>query len=214
MSETHDRNEEICPNCLDPIPAGVEICPSCGMNLNEAADAVPAEPVEGMIMAQPSENAGSAPNETKAETPKDSGKKPTMMQSLVRGMGVYLIYSALTNGYRVLSNPEALRLERGSREHTLGIVSNLVYLAAGLLAVWPWIQEALAKRRAGSASETTIDGEASENLSDGENPAFETTVDAETIGDEPRTEAMTSDDLAELRAEADAALSEGSESAE
>lgn len=210
MSETNDRIEEICPNCLDPIPAGMDVCPSCGTRLNEDPDAVQAEPVEGTIVTQPNETAGPETAGAANGDGKDGEKKPTMMQNLVRGMGVYLIYTALTNGYRVISTPEALGLERGTREYTLGIVSNVVYLVAGLLAVWPWIQEALAKRN-GAASDVTIDAAPAETS--------ETELDPdqdEPTPDEENAEAeiLDTDEFAELRAKADAELRDESESAE
>ena len=208
MSETNDRTEEICPNCLDPIPAGMDVCPSCGTRLNEDPDAVQAEPVEGTIVTQPNETAGPETAGAANGDGKDGEKKPTMMQNLIRGMGVYLIYTALTNGYRVISTPEALGLERGTREYTLGIVSNVVYLVAGILAVWPWIQEAIAKRKA-AASDITIDAipaETSETELDA--PKDEPTLDEENA----EAENPDTNEFAELRAKADAALREESES--
>ena len=74
-------------------------------------------------------------------------KKPGMMQNLTRGLGIYLLYFAITNGYKVLSDPKALNLTPGTREYWLSLVSNVIYLAAGLLAVWPWIKEWIEKRK-------------------------------------------------------------------
>lgn len=70
-----------------------------------------------------------------------------MMQNLTRGLGIYLLYFAITNGYKVLSDPKALNLTPGTREYWLSLVSNVIYLAAGLLAVWPWIKEWIEKRK-------------------------------------------------------------------
>lgn len=144
MSELHD---EICPNCMEPVPAGTEICPSCGVKINEFVDA----PAADLLSEVKPAAAGEPPSKNGADPGEAAGgakaKKPTMMQNLTRGLGVYLLYFAITNGYKVLSNPKALELTPGTREYWLSLVSNVIYLAAGLLAVWPWIKEWIEKRK-------------------------------------------------------------------
>lgn len=144
MSEPHD---EICPNCMEPVPAGVDVCPSCGVKMNEFVDTPAADLLSAAKPAPaiepPAKNdavPGEAPGGAKA-------KKPGMMQNLTRGLGIYLLYFAITNGYKVLSDPKALNLTPGTREYWLSLVSNVIYLAAGLLAVWPWIKEWIEKRK-------------------------------------------------------------------
>lgn len=144
MSELHD---EICPNCMEPVPAGTEICPSCGVKINEFVDTPAADllsEVKPAAAREPPSKNGADPGEAAGGA---KAKKPTMMQNLTRGLGVYLLYFAITNGYKVLSNPKALDLTPGTREYWLSLVSNVIYLAAGLLAVWPWIKEWIEKRK-------------------------------------------------------------------
>lgn len=144
MSELHD---EICPNCMEPVPAGTEICPSCGVKINEFVDTPAADllsEVKPAAAGEPPSTNGADPGEAAGGA---KAKKPTMMQNLTRGLGVYLLYFAITNGYKVLSNPKALELTPGTREYWLSLVSNVLYLAAGLLAVWPWIKEWIEKRK-------------------------------------------------------------------
>ena len=145
--ESETRNDDICPNCMEPVAGGAAVCPCCGASMTESEPAGEIQPTESASEAI--NDSGGAEDAGTSGPQGESGgaKKPNVMQNITRGMGVYLIYIAITNGYRVVSDPAALELEIGTKEYWLALVSNVIYLAAGLLAVWPWIREYLDKRK-------------------------------------------------------------------
>lgn len=193
MNDVEIRNDDICPNCMEPVSAGAAVCPSCGASMTEGEtgeeiQAATSCAVESAKSPDGAENSG----KSNAGNEGEKGKKPNVMQNITRGMGVYLIYIAVTNGYRVLSNPASLELEVGTKNYWLALVSNVVYLAAGLLAVWPWIKEYLDKRK---RIEDAVAAEREGAVVDGS---------AETI--ESGAEAAEDAGLDEIRRAADAEL--------
>ena len=201
MNDAEIRNDDICPNCMEPVSAGAAVCPSCGAPMTEGEtgediQAATGCAVESAKSPDGAENSGKPGSRNEGE----KGKKPNVMQNITRGMGVYLIYIAVTNGYRVLSNPASLELEAGTKNYWLALVSNVVYLAAGLLAVWPWIKEYLDKRKriedavAAEKGGVVVDGSAEtvEIVGDFDGPAG--------------SDAAASIDLEEIRRAADAEL--------
>lgn len=148
--ETQNENPvELCPNCIEPIPFGATICPHCGEELaivdgeTVAASSVPAEPAEVTVETTNEAIGESGAGCPTGGCPLSGGQQPekkNVMSNLVRGMGVYLIYFAITR------TPEVLKFEN-PKEKWLGLTSNIVYLIAGILAVWPWVTEYLEKRK-------------------------------------------------------------------
>lgn len=188
MSDENEiRNDDICPNCMEPVPAGAAVCPSCGASMTESEAGEEIQVLSGTPESKKTADGAETAGTTEAQGEGDKTKKPNVMQNITRGMGVYLLYIAITNGYRVISDPASLELEAGTKNYWLALVSNVVYLAAGLLAVWPWIKEYLDKRKrieeavAAEQDGVIVDGSAETIEGDDESAAAEETVDLEEI---------------------------------
>lgn len=192
MNDVEIRNEEICPNCMEPVPADAAACPFCGASMTESAGSGEIQMMDGVIEPAQSPDEAETAEKGDAQGADEKGKKPSVMQNITRGMGVYLIYIALTQGYNVIAKPASLELEVGTKNYWLALVSNVIYLAAGLLAVWPWIKEYLDKRK---RVEDAIAAEQDGVVVDG---------NAEEI--EAEDEAVEEPDLDEIRRAADAEL--------
>ncbi|GEM_PF-929008 len=137
-NENHD-NLEVCPNCLEPNTQDLANCAFCGMPLRAQIGE------DGELTDQPETQQLELSDAAHTEAPRaqqspKEEKKKGMWATAKRGIGLYLII------YAVMEFPRALKIE-SSRDRTLAIISNLIYIAAGLLMSWPMIKEYLDKRK-------------------------------------------------------------------
>lgn len=136
-------NLEICPNCLEPNEKDLANCAYCGMPLRKQAETAgeiissdSTDSTEKSVSDNSDESAKPNPPKAPAEE-----KKPNRgMAYAMRGMGIYLIF------YAVTEIPRSLKVE-DPKNRMLAIVSDIIYIVAGGMMAWPLFKDYLKKRQ-------------------------------------------------------------------
>lgn len=142
---------------MEPNQAGLANCVYCGMPLHaDASGAEAAQDVAAADAEQPGTDGNASTESPSPKTDAPQTKKPNKnFTYAIRGMGLYLII------YAVSEMPRSLKIEK-QEERTLSIISNVIYLIAGVMIAWPMIREFLEKRKKKAADQTKtekLDGE-------------------------------------------------------
>ncbi len=138
---TKSENLEICPNCMEPNSEGSMNCAYCGKPMQETL----ADQADSLSESEAANrgNDGSAATDGQpadGNTPRKKQEKGGRFYYLMRGMGVYLILTAFTE------IPRSLKIE-DPKNRNLALLSNLIYIIAGGLLVWPLVKDFLDKRK-------------------------------------------------------------------
>ncbi len=152
-------NLEICPNCLEPNEKDLANCAYCGMPLRKqteiASEALSSESTEKPDSDNSDESAKPNPPKGPAEE-----KKPNRgMAYAMRGMGIYLIF------YAVTEIPRSLKVE-DPKNRMLAIVSDIIYMVAGVMMAWPLFKDYQKKRKEKKEKESAelIDSQTPDNI--------------------------------------------------
>jgi len=130
-------NLEICPNCLEPNEKDLANCAYCGMPLRKQAETA-GEIISSESTEKPDSDESAKPNSPKA--PAEEKKPKRGMAYVMRGMGIYLIFYAVTEIPRSLQKGDP-------QERMLAIVSDIIYMVAGGMMAWPLFKDYLKKRQ-------------------------------------------------------------------
>ena len=142
-NQNHNQDPvEICPNCMEPNTAGLANCVYCGMPMH--ADENTENPSQELNANSPvagttGEGAHVEPDNTAPAKPQPKKQNKGFTYAM-RGMGLYLIV------YAISEIPRSLKLEK-QQDRTLSLVSNVIYLIAGVMIAWPMLKEYLDKRK-------------------------------------------------------------------
>jgi len=152
-------NLEICPNCLEPNEKDLANCAYCGMPLKKqtetAGEVLSSESIEKPDSDNSDESAKPNPPKAPAEE-----KKPNRgMAYAMRGMGIYLIF------YAVTEIPRSLKVE-DPKNRMLAIVSDIIYMVAGVMMAWPLFKDYQKKRKEKKEKESAelVDSQTPDNI--------------------------------------------------
>lgn len=175
-------NLDICPNCLEPNPDDLAVCPYCGMPLHPGAETDPSAMPENEAELAAARAAAAAPEK------KDEKKKPqeSGFRRVMPWLGLYLIYYAIT-GIIETSRQEELS------SPALAYGSWVIYIIAGVLMAWPLIKKGYRKLfhipeedSSEEQPESDSDTDDADALIEGPQPAEEEDpVEADEEADEP-----------------------------
>lgn len=173
---------------MEPNQAGLANCVYCGMPLH--ADASGAEAAQDLAAAdaeQPRTNGNASAESPSPKTGAPQTKKLNKnFTYAIRGMGLYLIISAISE------LPRSLKIEK-QEERTLSIISNVIYLVAGVMIAWPMIKEFLEKRKK-KATDQSLEINTAEDQPKAEALDGEAHDPAETVT-EPLAESAPSEEI-------------------
>ncbi len=189
VSEENTGNLDICPNCLEPNTDNLAVCKYCGMPLHQGADPEAFERKE--TEEELAKNRAEAvPPENKPKKKQESGFRRVMPW-----LGLYLIYYAITGFFDVKRQIQQALEEGQPVNETLAYLSQVIWLAAGLMMAWPLIKKGYRKLRhlpdEDEETEETTSETAEEPTAD--ESAEPVTADAETPEEEPETQSAETD---------------------
>jgi hypothetical protein len=149
-------NLEICPNCLEPNEKDLANCAYCGMPLRKQAETA-GEIISSESTEKPDSDESAKPNSPKA--PAEEKKPKRGMANVMRGMGIYLIFYAVTEIPRSLQKGDP-------QERMLAIVSDIIYMVAGVMMAWPLFKDYQKKRKEKKEKESAelIDSQTPDNI--------------------------------------------------
>ena len=149
-------NLEICPNCLEPNEKDLANCAYCGMPLRKQAETA-GEIISSESTEKPDSDESAKPNSPKA--PAEEKKPKRGMANVMRGMGIYLIF------YAVTEIPRSLNVE-DPKNRMLAIVSDIIYMVAGVMMAWPLFKDYQKKRKEKKEKESAelIDSQTPDNI--------------------------------------------------
>lgn len=149
-------NLEICPNCLEPNEKDLANCAYCGMPLRKQAETA-GEIISSESTEKPDSDESAKPNSPKA--PAEEKKPNRGMAYAMRGMGIYLIF------YAVTEIPRSLKVE-DPKNRMLAIVSDIIYMVAGVMMAWPLFKDYQKKRKEKKEKESAelIDSQTPDNI--------------------------------------------------
>ncbi len=127
----------ICPNCMEPVPEGQRICPSCGWDLDKEPEEKISDPTAGTPVNPVSAVSNPGGKEGSPDEKKREEKKKNNMSNLMQGLGIYIIYYAISNMV------SARKL--APKEKNMAFIADLIYLIAGIMLVWPLIKKGIRK---------------------------------------------------------------------
>ncbi len=190
VSEENTGNLDICPNCLEPNTDNLAVCKYCGMPLHQGADPEAFERKE--TEEELAKNRAEAvPPENKPKKKQESGFRRVMPW-----LGLYLIYYAITGFFDVKRQIQQALEEGQPVNETLAYLSQVIWLAAGLMMAWPLIKKGYRKLRhlpdEDEETEEETTAETVDNAAADENTE-PVTADAETPEGEPETQSAETD---------------------